>query len=119
MGLKAKSAACPYTPRGTRNHTVQSVEEMRFCFLTTEYTETVEPYLKNTERSSVYSVWERSDLSVNSVVKTAAVRKHWIDRVERVERVEINSEPNKRLRLTSPLLRDGKAYYSGPKMHRR
>ena len=35
------------------------------------------------------SVWERSDLSVYSVVKTAAVRWHWIDRVERVERVEI------------------------------
>ena len=37
-------------------------------FLTTEYTETVEPYLKNTEMDSVYSVWERSDLSVYSVV---------------------------------------------------
>ena len=38
-------------------------------FLTTEYTEAGEPYLKDTERSSVYSVWERSDLSVCSVVK--------------------------------------------------
>ena len=26
-------------------------------FLTTEYTEAVEPYLKNTEMDSVYSVW--------------------------------------------------------------
>ena len=32
-------------------------------FLTTEYTEAVEPYLKNTEKISVYSVGERSDLS--------------------------------------------------------
>ena len=32
--------------------------------LTTEYTEAVDPYLKNTEMDSVYSVWERSDLSV-------------------------------------------------------
>ena len=38
-------------------------------FLTTEYTEAGEPYLKNTEKISVYSVWERSDLSVYSVVK--------------------------------------------------
>ena len=38
-------------------------------FLTTEYTEAGEPYLKITERSSAYSVWERSDLSVCSVVK--------------------------------------------------
>ena len=38
-------------------------------FLTTEYTEAGEPYLKITERSSVYSVWERSDLSVCSVVE--------------------------------------------------
>ena len=38
-------------------------------FLTTEYTEAGETILKNTERSSVYSVWERSDLSVYSVVK--------------------------------------------------
>ena len=38
-------------------------------FLTTEYTEAGEPYLKITERSSAYSVWERSDLSVYSVVK--------------------------------------------------
>ena len=28
-------------------------------FLTTEYTEAVEPYLKNTEKISVCSVWER------------------------------------------------------------
>ena len=47
----------------------KSAAVRRFWFdrveiLTTEYTETVEPYLKNTERSSVYSVWERSDLSV-------------------------------------------------------
>ena len=28
----------------------------------------MEPYLKNTEKISVYSVWERSDLSVYSVV---------------------------------------------------
>ena len=33
-------------------------------FFTTEYTEAGEPILKDTERSSVYSVWERSDLSV-------------------------------------------------------
>ena len=33
-------------------------------FLTTEYTEAGEIYLKITERSLVYSVWERSDLSV-------------------------------------------------------
>ena len=33
-------------------------------FLTTEYTEAGETILKDTERSSVYSVWERSDLSV-------------------------------------------------------
>ena len=33
-------------------------------FLTTEYTEAGKPILKDTERSSVYSVWERSDLSV-------------------------------------------------------
>ena len=38
-------------------------------FFTTEYTEAGEPILKDTERSSVYSVWERSDLSVYSVVK--------------------------------------------------
>ena len=44
------------------------VERVERIF-TTEYTETVEPILKNTERSSVYSVWERSDLSVYSVVK--------------------------------------------------
>ena len=31
---------------------------------TTEYTEAGEPILKNTEMDSVYSVWERSDLSV-------------------------------------------------------
>ena len=31
-------------------------------FLTTEYTEAGETILKDTERSSVYSVWERSDL---------------------------------------------------------
>ena len=43
-------------------------------FLTTEYTEAGEPILKNTERSSVYSVWERSDLSVYlSGKKSAAV----------------------------------------------
>ena len=36
--------------------------------LTTEYTEAGEPILKNTEKSSVCSVWERSDLSVYSVV---------------------------------------------------
>jgi hypothetical protein len=44
------------------------MEEVGFLscciFLTTEYTEAVEPYLKNTEMGSVYSVWERSDLSV-------------------------------------------------------
>ena len=34
------------------------VERVERIF-TTEYTEAVEPYLKNTERSSVYSVWER------------------------------------------------------------
>ena len=33
-------------------------------FFTTEYTEAGEGILKDTERSSVYSVWERSDLSV-------------------------------------------------------
>ena len=33
-------------------------------FLTTEYTEAGESILKDTERSSVCSVWERSDLSV-------------------------------------------------------
>ena len=38
-------------------------------FLTTEYTEAGEPILKDTERSSVYSVWERSVLSVYSVAK--------------------------------------------------
>ena len=38
-------------------------------FFTTEYTEAGEHILKDTERSSVYSVWERSDLSVYSVVK--------------------------------------------------
>ena len=38
-------------------------------FFTTEYTEVGESILKDTERSSVYSVWERSDLSVYSVVK--------------------------------------------------
>ena len=38
-------------------------------FFTTEYTEVGESILKITERSSVYSVWERSDLSVYSVVK--------------------------------------------------
>ena len=38
-------------------------------FFTTEYTEAGEGILKDTERSSVYSVWERSDLSVYSVVK--------------------------------------------------
>ena len=32
--------------------------------LTTEYTEAVKPYLKNTEKVSVCSVGERSDLSV-------------------------------------------------------
>ena len=31
-------------------------------FLTTEYTEAGETYLKDTEKSSVCSVWERSDL---------------------------------------------------------
>ena len=36
----------------------------RVEILTTEYTEVGEPILKITERSSVYSVWERSDLSV-------------------------------------------------------
>ena len=38
-------------------------------FFTTEYTEAGESILKITERSSVISVWERSDLSVCSVVK--------------------------------------------------
>ena len=55
---------------------------MDFFFLTTEYTEAGEPILKDTERSSVYSVWERSDLSVYSVVK-------WGLGISRVERVEI------------------------------
>ena len=36
----------------------------------------------------MYSMRERSDLSVYSVVKTAAVRKHWINRVERGEHGE-------------------------------
>ena len=49
-----------------------------FFFLTTEYTEAGEPILKDTERSSVYSVWERSDLSVYSVVK-------WVLGISRVE----------------------------------
>ena len=40
-----------------------------FFFLTTEYTEAGEPILKITEKISVISVWERSDLSVYSVVK--------------------------------------------------
>ena len=65
----------------------------RVEILTTEYTETVEPYLKNTERSSVYSVWERSDLSVYSVVKNC---RGWF-----------NSEPNKRLTLTRSLASRG------------
>ena len=38
-------------------------------FLTTEYTEAGEPILKITEIGSVYSVWERSDLSVCFVAK--------------------------------------------------
>ena len=40
-------------------------------FFTTEYTEAVEPYLKDTETGleGLVSVWERSDLSVYSVVK--------------------------------------------------
>ena len=54
-------------------------------FFTTEYTEAGETYLKDTERSLVYSVWERSDLSVYSVVKTAAVRRLGISRVEHKE----------------------------------
>ena len=41
----------------------------RVEILTTEYTEAGEPILKDTEKISVYSVWERSDLSVYSVVK--------------------------------------------------
>ena len=50
-------------------------------FLTTEYTEAGEIYLKITERSSVYSGWERSDLSMYSVVKWGL----WISRVEHKE----------------------------------
>ena len=38
-------------------------------FFTTEYTEAGEFILKGTEMGSLYSVWERSDLSVCSVVK--------------------------------------------------
>ena len=40
-----------------------------YFFFTTEYTEAVESILKITEIGSVYSVRERSDLSVYSVVK--------------------------------------------------
>ena len=48
-----------------RKHWIDRVERVeRGEILTTEYTEAGEPILKNTERSSVYSVWERSDLSV-------------------------------------------------------
>ena len=61
----------------------------------------MEPILKDTEMDSVYSVWERSDLSVYSVVKTAAVRKHWIDRVERGE--ILTPSLTKRLTLTRSL----------------
>ena len=46
---------------------VERVERVEI--LTTEYTEAGEPILKDTEKISVYSVWERSDLSVYSVVK--------------------------------------------------
>ena len=41
---------------------VERVERVEI--LTTEYTEAGEPILKNTEKISVCSVWERSDLSV-------------------------------------------------------
>ena len=44
---------------------------------TTEYTEAVEPILKITEKISVISVGERSDLSVCSVVKIAAGGGDW------------------------------------------
>ena len=50
-------------------------------FLTTEYTEAGVTYLKITERRSVYSVWERSDLSMYSVVKWGL----WISCVEHKE----------------------------------
>ena len=78
-------------------------------FLTTEYTEAGEPILKNTERSSVYSVWERSDLSVYSVVKKGGGARQFLhshfmkSECEVWARVEINSEPNKRLPLTRSL----------------
>ena len=50
-------------------------------FFTTEYTEAGETYLKITEKISVISVWERSDLSVYSVVK-------WDLGISRVEHKE-------------------------------
>ena len=53
---------------GDFNHGLHGFARMDF-FFTTEYTEAWEPYLKITEKISVYSVWERSDLSVYSVVK--------------------------------------------------
>jgi hypothetical protein len=42
-------------------------------FLATEYTEAVKPILKNTEKISVCSVWERSDLSVKFCGKKSRV----------------------------------------------
>ena len=52
-----------------------------WIFFTTEYTEAGESILKDTEMGSVISVWERSDLSVCSVVK-------WGLEISRVEHKE-------------------------------
>ena len=49
---------------GRKSAAVRRLWFDRVEILTTEYTEAGEPILKITERSSVYSVWERSDLSV-------------------------------------------------------
>ena len=100
-GLKAKSAACPYTARGTRNHTVQSVEGYSH-------------FMK-----SECEVWARVEINSEPNKKAHAnafacfaMDRHWESHSHFMKsecgvwaRVEINSEPNKRLRLTPPLLR--------------
>ena len=58
LGWRVRFAAKTFVPFFMKSGTKKCRGEEALV-LTTEYTEAGEPILKNTERSSVYSVWER------------------------------------------------------------
>jgi hypothetical protein len=67
VGWRARFATETFVPFFMKSGTKCGAKKCRgeeALFLTTEYTEAGKPYLKDTEKISVCSVWERSDLSV-------------------------------------------------------